>query len=346
MKTPTYKDSKIESLRGLALTLMVMGHVIGSSESSGMRVPDDSFLRYMYDSFAYIRMPLFTAISGYVYALRPVTTPRSVQHFLKGKAYRIALPLIVVSTLFFLAQTFIPGTNEKPADGNVLGIYLYGYAHFWFLQAILLIFLAVVLLEQLHLTRTFKGAVTVLIAALLLPLAFPEPIKLFSLYRALDLLPFFLLGLIICRFPHNLPRVSPYLIPTAGLILIAIHQGYLLGLLEVSGNMLEPLGMALGLCATYTLITYRFDCLPLNLLGKYAFEVYLFHVFGTAGTRIVLKTLGMDSTLTVFIISLTAGLLLPIALKTVTQQYAITDLLLFGNKRASTLPLKKTFSNS
>ena len=63
------KDLRIETMRGLALFLMVAGHVIGSSSDLGMKVPDDSVLRYLYESLVYIRMPLFTAISGYVYAL-------------------------------------------------------------------------------------------------------------------------------------------------------------------------------------------------------------------------------------------------------------------------------------
>ena len=44
------KDLRIETMRGLALFLMVAGHVIGSSSDLGMKVPDDSVLRYLYES--------------------------------------------------------------------------------------------------------------------------------------------------------------------------------------------------------------------------------------------------------------------------------------------------------
>lgn len=346
MNKSTYKDTRIESLRGLALILMVAGHAIGSSAYSGMRVPDDSLLRYLYDSFVYIRMPLFTAISGYVYALRPVTTSGSVQRFLKGKTYRIAIPMIVVSSLFFLAQSLIPGTNEKPDHENFFGIFFYGYAHFWFLQAILLIFLGVIVLEKAHITKGFAGALLALFASMLIPEIFEQPIKFFSFYRALDLLPFFLLGLIACRFPEKLAGIIPLLISIFALALITLHQAYLFGLHNLPNHWIDPLGLALGLCAIHTLIHYRFNCIPLIFLGKYSFEVYLFHVFGTAGARILLNRLEIYSTVTVFTVSLAAGLLMPIALKLLAQQHALSDLLLFGNKHAVTVPLKKAISGS
>lgn len=346
MNKSTYKDTRIESLRGLALILMVAGHVIGSSTYSGMRVSDDSLLRYLYDSFTYIRMPLFTAISGYVYALRPVTTSGSIQSLLRGKAYRIAIPLIVVSSLFFLAQSLIPGTNEKPNYENFLGIFFYGYAHFWFLQAILLIFLVVIVLEKAHITKGFIGALLALLASLFIPVIFEQPIKLFSFYRALDLFPFFLLGLIACRFPEKLTGIIPIIISASALALITLHQAYLLGWHKLPSNWIDPLGLALGLCAIHSLIHYRFNCIPLMFLGKYSFEVYLFHVFGTAGARILLSRLEINSTVTVFTVSLATGLLLPIALKILAQHHALSDLLLFGHKHAVTVPLKKTASSS
>ena len=77
MKSPAMpvrpaKDPNIETLRGLAILLVVAGHVIGIDATGGMKVADDSLWRYLYASLQYVRMPLFTAISGWVYALHPV----------------------------------------------------------------------------------------------------------------------------------------------------------------------------------------------------------------------------------------------------------------------------------
>ena len=52
------KDPHIETLRGLAIILVVFGHIIGYDKTGGMRVADDSKYRYLYFSLEYIRMPI------------------------------------------------------------------------------------------------------------------------------------------------------------------------------------------------------------------------------------------------------------------------------------------------
>ena len=91
------KDQSIETLRGLAIILMVAGHVIGNTSAHGMRVEDDSVFRHIYFSLKFLRMPLFTVISGYVYALRPLNTTM-IGRFIKGKARRILVPMVAVGT--------------------------------------------------------------------------------------------------------------------------------------------------------------------------------------------------------------------------------------------------------
>lgn len=336
------KDLKIETLRGLALILMVIGHIIGSSPEVGMRVAEDSFLRYLYDSLAPIRMPLFTAISGFVYALRPVTPASRVRPFLWGKVIRIGIPLVVVSALFFLSRLLIPDTSMTPKLENFFVRFIYGYAHFWFLQAILVIFLVIAVLDKCNVTTGFAPALGILAGALLIPPWLPRPPGVFSLDQALGLFPFFMLGLCLCRFPAALgSRRNTLPIAAVAALLLATYQAQLLGLLDLAPGRLGILGVALGLSAIHTLIALRFYFAPLRFLGQYAYEVYLFHVFGTAGARILLSRLDIHAPLPVFAFGLAAGLLLPITLKRIAQQNAVCDLLLFGSKRASLLPAQR-----
>jgi glucan biosynthesis protein C len=108
----SHKDASIETLRGLACILLVAFHVIGEDNASGLHVADDSALRWYADSFAYLRMPLFTFISGYVYALRPLTAFDKWPQFLRGKTRRLLLPMFVVGTFLAVLKTYAPGVNE------------------------------------------------------------------------------------------------------------------------------------------------------------------------------------------------------------------------------------------
>ena len=116
--TQTNKNSHIETLRGIAILLVVIGHVIGSTPEGGMRIDFPSPWRYLYLWIDYIQMPLFTAIAGWVYALKPVKAGSSGT-FMKRKAYRLLVPMAVAATLYFLIQYITPGTNQK---GNLADI--------------------------------------------------------------------------------------------------------------------------------------------------------------------------------------------------------------------------------
>lgn len=329
------KDLRIETIRGLALLLMVAGHVIGDTATAGMQVSEDSFLRYLYDSLVYVRMPLFTAISGYVYALRPLGPQSALWRFQQGKLRRIVLPMVVVSTLFFISQMIAPGANAKSEWAEMYNIYIYGYSHFWFLQAIFCIFLMISLLDKFECLNTLPKALIGIALATLASLnyeAFPD---LFSFKSGIHLLPFFMLGLSVYRFSGHLSQMPIQLTMFAVLIVtVAMNQSYLWDHADFSEGEIALIGTALGLAAIYLLIVRRFYFAPLAWLGRYSFEIYLLHVFGTAGTRIALGKLGVQNDSVIFFCCLLVGLALPVAVKLVAGRIPLADLMLFGAKPA------------
>jgi hypothetical protein len=329
--TKPEKDLRIETIRGLALFLMVAGHVIGSAGDQGMKVSDDSVLRYLYDSLVYIRMPLFTAISGYVYALRPVTSASSLPRFYQGKFRRILIPMIVVSTLFFISQTLVPNTNSKPEWSDIFSIYFFSYAHFWFLQSIFCIFVMIALMEKFSLLSSIRNYMIIMCVALVASLHYEIFPDFFCIYKAIQLLPFFLLGLGLYRYADQLNTWGKQLFLGVALaVLVVIDQAYLWGQMLLTDREMDYIGTALGLAAIYMIITHRVYFKPLAWLGYFSFEIYLFHVFGTAGCRIVLNKLAIHDVWITFTISMILGLLLPVALKKAVGRINVLNLAFFG----------------
>lgn len=76
------KGLSVETLRGLAIILVVMGHVIGNTPNAGLLVGDDTYYRIAYNFFIPLRLCLFTVISGYVYALFPVMQSSNLGTFI------------------------------------------------------------------------------------------------------------------------------------------------------------------------------------------------------------------------------------------------------------------------
>ena len=122
---------QIETLRGLACLLLVVYHVVGADASLGLQVTEGP-VRLLNDGLAYLRMPLFTFLSGLVYGLRPFAG--SSKHFLSGKMRRLLVPMLVVGTLFAVLQALTPGTNASAGPWYLW--HVQPVAHFWFVESL------------------------------------------------------------------------------------------------------------------------------------------------------------------------------------------------------------------
>jgi uncharacterized membrane protein len=71
-RSDSLESARVQTLRGLACLLLVAFHTVGSTAASGLHVPDDSRYREFTNLFVHLRMPLFTFLSGLVYAYRPL----------------------------------------------------------------------------------------------------------------------------------------------------------------------------------------------------------------------------------------------------------------------------------
>ncbi|PWC39992.1 acyltransferase, partial [Azospirillum sp. TSO35-2] len=177
----------VVELRGLACILLVAYHVVGIP-GSGMQVGADSIYRYATDSFELIRMPLFTFISGLVYALNPARADRLDSFFVK-KLRRLGFPFLVVSAIFYLLQTNAPGAHGTDAPESMWRIYVFPYAHFWYLQALFLIFTVVALLDVAHAMDRPAGFLLALAVAMAACLTVDLDSNILSVNQACYLLP-------------------------------------------------------------------------------------------------------------------------------------------------------------
>ena len=72
-------------------------------------------------------------------------------------------------------------------------------------------------------------------------------------------------------------------------------------------------------------------------IGLFSYTIYLYHVFFTAATRIALKKIGIVDINSVFILSLIAGVFLPIIVEKVFNKNDITRLLFLGKSKVRRL---------
>ncbi len=320
------RTHSIDTLRGFAVVLMVVGHVIGSDAAAGLQVPDNSLARYAYFSLAPIRMPLFIMLSGMVFALKPPSTV-GLGRFAMSKVRRLFVPLIVVSTMY--AGVAI-GMERRTPDAEWLTglwrVWFYPYQHLWFLQAILVILAVFGVAEYAGGLRTpTRAAVT--LTVLSLAIALPYFTSFFSLHNAARYAPFFAVGIALMRAGDGIRHWSAVTVLTAGLLagVVAQHYAWWSGLPTD-----KYVVTAVGICGCCLLVAAAPSWGPLATLGRYSLTIYLFHIFFTSATRRVLMGVGVESVPVHLAVGVVAGIAGSIVVHEVARRTAVTRVGMLG----------------
>ena len=326
-----YESARIQSLRGLACLLLVAFHVVGVDAHAGLRFASDSWPRLATNLLIHVRMPLFTFLSGFVYAYRPVVRGQELT-FAKRKFLRLFVPFVVASTAFFWIQFMTSHVNAAVRAGDFWQIYVLPYEHFWFLQAIIIIFGLILILERLQLLSTFRSYLAVLIIAMSLSLLVRFEVDVFSVNRACYLAIFFLVGLGTNRFRafFALPRLKMFL-PALFVVSYTVFVVMLLTHIDSSTDRRSVLATLVGISSVLTLFYFFPYSSWLAGIGKFSFVVYLYHVFFTAGTRIAFEDAGLARYRAInFVVGLVAGLAGPIVISIAARRNALSRQALLG----------------
>jgi fucose 4-O-acetylase-like acetyltransferase len=319
------RSIRIDTLRGFACLLLVAYHLIGISRWSGLRLDDSHPLRMVNEVLTYIRMPLFSFLSGYVYALRPYRTDPPA--FIAGKARRLLVPMLIVGTLFALLREVTPGTNFKGYDFSTL--HIVPVAHYWFLESLFLIFIVIVALEHFKAMASERGFAVVLFAAACLHVAEPFPVY-FGLLGAAYLLPFVLFGIWCNRFGDKRGLLGQLTLGASIAVAAALYAAFVAPSMPTRSSALA-LAIGGGACLTLLRSGARVDWLA--WVGRYSFAIYLFHSIFTSASRIFLKKAGMSSLPLFISVGMLAGVLLPIATELVLRRVPALGRVVLGESK-------------
>jgi len=316
-------DKRIETLRGLACVLLVAYHVVGADPGRGLGV-ETGPLRWMNDGLAYLRMPLFTFLSGLVYGLRPFAGGSLAP--LGGKARRLLVPMLVVGTFFAVVQSLTPGTHD--AFGPWYLLHLQPVAHFWFVEALFWVFVLVWLLEWRAWLSGPRGYALAVVASCALYLSV-RGWSWLGVEGAIYLLPYFLVGLAVSRFSLlellSTPSVKVWVTVAAALAIVAM--GMPVPNPDRRTVAMLAAGVALCLLAVGSGMTVTW----LAGVGRYSYAIYIFHVFFTAFARIALDRLAIDHLPTDMVLGVTLGLAGPMVLARAASRHRWPALLLLGH---------------
>ncbi len=315
-------NNRIENLRGLACVLLVAYHVVGSDPARGLGV-EAGPLRWLNDGLAYLRMPLFTFLSGLVYGLRPFAGNSRV--FLGGKARRLLVPMLFVGTIFAIAQTLTPGTHD--VVGAWYTVHLLPVAHFWFVESLFWVFVVVWLLERGQWLSGLEGFSLTFLSSCVLYLSV-RGWPWLGVEGAIYLLPYFLAGLAVSRFPQSQAVTGAF--GKACLLAMAAAAILAMGMPVPNPDRRTLAMLVAGLSLSLLCLGSGLSFSWLARVGRFSYAIYIFHVFFTAFARIAMDLLEVDNRPADLILGIGLGLAGPMVLGSLASRHRWPALLLLG----------------
>jgi len=324
------KSLEIETLRGLACLLLVLYHVIGPL-GGGLKIDLGSPFRVLADSMVYVRMPLFTFISGYIYSIYKIRG-NDFSAYCTGKVRRLIVPLFFVGVPFSVLQAVAPGVNKDVGLIQALLSFYLPVNHFWFLQAVFIIFMFVGFLQWRGLLQTMTRLYLLFLfsaVAFLLP---PFAIDAFGINGAFYLLPFFVTGM-ICHEKVAVIKQSLKVIGPVVFVLISIALLYIAAVdRELIVDRRSLVGLLVGCTSCVALLSSDMRSKALIWLGGYSYAIFLFHVLFAASSRFAFGRLGITDDSILVIGGVLCGLLGPVLLSNVFSRFALTSVLFLGER--------------
>ena len=320
--------------------LLVVFHAIGNEPTAGMHVARDSGLHFFAQFFTYIRMPLFSFLSGFVYAYHPVLDSTRAQ-FVLSKWRRLIVPMLTAATVTLIVELL----RSQSALGHTSGlgsvvaklpsVYLYPYHHFWFLQALFLAFLALIVLEGAGAVATLPRFFAVLSVAVAGFLLVPDLSHvLFSLPQAVYIFPFFLLGVGANRYRQVLLS-RPVRLACLALFLMGMSVQALSMFLDPAHQVYRRAAIALatGMAANLCIIAWWPRSRLLQTIGHYSFCIYLYHSLFLNSARHAMHVAHITEAWIVLPLLAAAGLGLPVLLQRVAEVNKLSRRMVLGDWR-------------
>src|ERR671933_522359 len=296
----THLSQNLYFIRGIAIVLVIIGHVIGDSKNDGMRkmYSSDIFgLSWLADFIYTFHMPVFLIVSGVAFAVFS-KKDGSYLEFVRSKLNRLIVPLVCWAPPFFIFHSLSQGKHFSFID--MINAVIFPYSMFWFLHA--LIFAS---LFSFCFFKFFKSPLLYLLISLglfTISLVFKE--LLVSFYFSFNI--FYAFGVFLAYY---LPEAHLTLERLSSIIIFLILSSCVIIMLAVKhymGNNHHPLASLINGIIAFSFLFVILDTPRIKLssqwinnlwhsfvtqilyAGKMSMVIYLFHMYFATIARTLL----------------------------------------------------------
>ncbi len=295
----------LDALRGIAIILVILGHVIGGLEQFGGG--NGHYLRQIVYSF---HMPLMFMISGYVVKNYTVDKENAssnvylsyISDFIKKTLLSLYVPYLIWGYLFWAVKYFIYAGNESVTltDGLNLFWNCSAWVPGWYLLALLFIRIMDMLMQLANLELKYQG----IFWLLLYILGGFADIYLISNICGFGV--FFFVG----RCLRNKHKFTGW---EAALCFVMFIAGTALYINDHSYYGKFCIGISVSIALVSLFSRYDLSNRTLSLLGKNSMIPYVLHAYFTIPFRIILNRAGCSQLYIYVIVESVAAVILSVA---------------------------------
>ncbi len=314
------RENWIDTAKGIAIFLVVLGHTIRGVSSSGLPLND---LWIAVDSRIYaFYMPLFFALSGWFY-IRTITKGKPLD-FAANRLERLLYPLFLWTYIFFAFKIFAGDLANTPIDWHEIPLVpIPGVLHFWFLWDLLVLSCLAFPLRFTMREGRIPGSVWLLSFVFVIVLRFlPLPADLAPwISSAINNAPYFLLGAMLGHSGKR-PAPTPFGLITSSAVFLLLLTFWPTLSQTPYGSVVS---FVLVVCALVLLRGFE-PHFPANLrsalaiLGVASMAIYVAHTIFSAGLRVLLFSAGVVNPTVHILLGTTIGIIGPVAMLAIARR--------------------------
>ena len=277
-------------------------------------------------------MPLFMCLSGYLYGqYTKIKNKKDYLRFIKKKIINLGVPYFVFYIAYIIINMLFSGSvNSQKGLQDILNILTNPISPFWFLYALMIIFLLVPIIESL--LKHKKISTFCLLTVLFISSLFFRT-KIYAIDIFLQYAVYFYFGVLIIKLKKiRQLNLKNTLINTVLFTILAILCCIAVKQKIINAYIINFIKFILALYGILVSITI-FNKLEKNkyfdIMSKYTFPIYLMHTTFSAGIRIVLLKVGIYNFYVHLILGLTLGIVMPIIIAKILEKVKYGNIILY-----------------
>lgn len=284
-------------------------------------------------------MPMFVAVSGFLYFYTTVGRDMSYISFLGKKAKRLLVPYIAISTVGFIIKVALSNYTVRSVSFSLTSYFSGLYIPtdnpvllLWFLPTLFNIFAISYFLKKL-IYRGVWYQVSIQLILIAVYVIHPVTTKIWAFHYTASYLVFFFFGMLLAHYRTYWEKHLNWILGIIAFLLLLVIYAYV----DNGGYCLRATKLLTSLLGIYMVFSIsqelgKYKPALNHYLNDYTYQIYLLSWFFQAAGRLIYQT-GYANLAVSILVMLIGGMLLPIVTSVFTERFAPFLLVFIGRAR-------------